>query len=175
MRYRIVSLNVYSIKDLSRFDRLYRVLMANEIDVKLLQETYITSEDAPHINNTYPPISIFAHGDPEVLGRGVAILINRRLVEWMPVEGNDPAVYKDDTGRILIFRTLTGDKSLTIGSVCAPADANDKEPWFNLTNNQLELQPIKIPTDIMGGDCNLATLGWTESLGKPSPKDRQTF
>ena len=98
--------------------------------------------------------------------RGVSIIINNKTTEWL----EDPLLYTDEAGRLMVTRIIVKGVSLTIANVYAPADTAQRIPWFTATAEALENNPLPYVCDLIGGDFNHSTSMLDRRTRQPPPQ-----
>ena len=131
--------NCRSIRDYYKKIMLIDILRSNEIDIALLQETFLIEEDKFYIEG----YKIY-RADNQIRRKGVAILINTKLdVECIKLA-------TDPNGRYIKVRMKNRENgnSTTISSI-----------YIEPEGTILDINEVALESDIIGGDLNKADSG----------------
>lgn len=121
---------------------LLSVLRRRKIDIALLQETHLLSNDSKRLANKF--YHVIASSSFQTKTRGVAVVVKRCL----PIKVL--AVETDTEGRLVIVKSELHGRKLAIASVYAP-NKFDKFFYDSLTTSMLQLTGYSL---VVGADMN---------------------
>lgn len=170
--FKIVTINIRSFRDKKKRFRILNWITENDIDIALLQETFVTDNIMQEITNDCKGYgNFYSNNSDSSHSRGVGIFISSKFPEY-DVEG----VNKCDHGRRLLLKIqLKLNKcKLSIASIYAPNTPSDRINFFKPTKTWLHQHSVDDSDKIIGGDFNCSA-DKAENKQKPTDKSINTF
>ena len=148
---KIVTLNVRGIRDKKKRLILINWLKRKKFDIVCLQETFITEEILPNIEEDFHELGNFISSCTNSFhSRGVGIILANNRYQW-----NIQSIHRDTEGRKVLVNVLDQNSKLySISSLYVPNNLNLRIQFINECNGWLQNQASNKNTLILAGDLN---------------------
>ena len=146
---KVTTFNAQGLRNNKKLKALIRTIKQEQIDISLLQETYLSNEDLPYLSKLWSGTIHLSRGTNR--SKGLLTLFSNKISEH-----NIQLIHKDE--RTIISRLQTkNNEYLDIVNVYGPCNSNEKISFFTTLTNKLKsiTDENYISSFICGGDMNI--------------------
>ncbi len=143
----IASINVRGLNNEIKRSRLFTWLKDKKIDIACLQETFCVENFKNEFKKGYDGLVYHGYTDSSH-SRGVCIMIDKR------VNCKVINVHKTDDGRRIMVNMSIDETDISLISLYAPNNMNDRSVFFKKTNNWIDKHALYKNSLLIAGDMN---------------------
>lgn len=142
----LYSWNVRGLRDVKKRKALYQVLNEKNIDICLVQETFLTAELEKEIGFEWKGVVIHNYGSNHLKGVSVFIKDNNKV--------KIDTLFKDNEGRFILLNLNIDNEIFTVVNIYAPNDEISRCTFFRKVWDYIHCHALNQNRLLLGGDFN---------------------
>ena len=143
---RLYSWNVRGLRDVNKRKALYQVLNEKNIDICLVQETFLTAELEKEISLEWKGVAIHNYGSNHSKGVSVFIKDDSKV--------KIDTLFKDNDGRVILLNLNINNETYTLVNIYAPNNETSRCTFFRKVGEYIHCHALNQSKLLMGGDYN---------------------